>query len=245
MKKQSKVNKYCVCVCVLYYLQFYYYYSLIIVLFYSLDTRLCTVCSNNNKECCVEDCKVPRRSPEPACFYCLYHRDPKTRCAKCKFHGLVEGSGTLCSTCNLLCRKSGCENQIAEGSCTLCSTCNLLCRKSGCENRLADGSKLCSDCNLLCRKSGCEREARKPEKETIVQENYWGLERKECIIIDCEEPRWCPNPKTKYCQKHRFITSRCRRCSVKALEGGAEIFCLDCKEKFRKEMEEALSLSLS
>ena len=29
------------------------------------------------------------------------------------------------------------------------------------------------------------------------------------------------------------------------LEGGAKTFCLDCKEKFRKEMEEALSLSLS
>ena len=50
---------------------------------------------------------------------------------------------------------------------------------------------------------------------------------------------------TKYCEKHRNRNTRCARCSVKALEGGAKTFCLDCKEKFRKEMEEALSLSLS
>ena len=68
---------------------------------------------------------------------------------------------------------------------------------------------------------------------------------KECIIIDCEEPRWSNKHVIKHCQKHRFITSRCRRCSVKALEGGAETFCLDCKEKFRIEMDEAVSRSLS
>ena len=89
-----------VCVCVYYYCWIDYYYSLIIVLFYSLDTRLCTVCSNNNKECCVEDCKVRRRSPEPACFYCMHHSDPSTRCRKCN-RGLADGSGTLCSTCKL------------------------------------------------------------------------------------------------------------------------------------------------
>ena len=67
----------CVCVCELYYRQFYYFYSLIIVLFYSLDTRLCKVCSNSNKECRVEECKNRRHSPERDCFYCLHTGTPK------------------------------------------------------------------------------------------------------------------------------------------------------------------------
>ena len=62
----------------------------------------------------------------------------------------------------------------------------------------------------------------------------------ECFINDCKEPKW-----GKYCKKHHNRNTRCARCNVKALEVGAKTFCLDCNEKFRKEMEEALILSLS
>ena len=79
------------------------------------------MCSNKNRECCVEECWSLNRD----CLYCKRHSDQKTRCLlKCLIWGRPDGS-SLC-----------------------CSTCNLLCRTSGCENRLADGSKLCSDCNL-------------------------------------------------------------------------------------------------
>ena len=157
----------CVRVCELYYRQFYYYYfySLIIVLFYSLGTRHCTVCSNSNKECCVEECTNRCHSPERECFYCLHHRDPKTRCVKCLTKGRPDGS-SLCSDCNLLCRTNDCKNQIANGSETrLCSTCNLLCRKKGCEKAFVDGvTKLCSTClveaEAIAKEKRLERKAR-------------------------------------------------------------------------------------
>ena len=45
--------------------------------------------------------------------------DPKNRCRKCNRRDRVDGS-SLCSHCNLLCRKKGCENRLADGS-SVCS----------------------------------------------------------------------------------------------------------------------------
>ena len=88
-------------VCVLYYRRRFYFiiitHSLLYV--YFLGTRYCTTCVQGNKECCVEGCMDNRHSHERDCLYCLYHRDPKTRCRNCRTRGLVEGSSALCSTC--------------------------------------------------------------------------------------------------------------------------------------------------
>ena len=46
------------------------------------------------------------------------------------------------------------------------------------------------------------------------------------------------------CAKHRKGNTQCAKCNIKGLEkGGRTIFCLDCNEIIRKEMEDALSLS--
>ena len=73
------------------------------------------------------------------------------------------------------------------------------------------------------------------------------LKARRCRVEGCKDQRNCGEHGHlhKYCKKHRNRNTRCARCNVKALEGGAKTFCLDCKKKFRKEMEEALSLSLS
>ena len=112
----------CVCVCVYYYHWIDYYYSLIIVLFYSLGTRHCKVCSNRNRECCVEECWSLNRD----CLYCKRHSDQKTRCLlKCLIWGRPDGSSLCCSTCNLLCRTNNCKNQLAKGSGTKLYVFNL------------------------------------------------------------------------------------------------------------------------
>ena len=129
--------------CVYYYCWIDYYYSLIIVLFYSLGTRICKVCSNRNRECLVEECKDRRHSPSGECLYCLHHRDPKTRCRNCRTRGLVDGIWTK-----------------------LCSPCLVEAEEIAKEKRLErEARKLEKD--AIAKKKQLERKARKLEKEAI------------------------------------------------------------------------------
>ena len=149
----------CVCVCVYYYRWIDYYYSLIIVLlFYSLGTRQCKVCSNRNEECCVDDCTKERWSNSRDGLYCLHHRDPKTRCAKCN-RGLADGNETnWCSICYVLCRKecNVIECKEPRSGASYCKKhSNPFTRCRNCKTRgLADDSRrtLCSTCigALVC-----------------------------------------------------------------------------------------------
>ena len=104
-------------------------------------------------ECCVEDCNHPRFSPNPGVRFCKHHRDPKTRCAKCKRRGLPDGSENgLCSTCDLLCRKKGCEKVFVDGITKLCSDCNTRCHRCN-VNGIEKGGRtiFCSNCNEIIR----------------------------------------------------------------------------------------------
>ena len=147
--------------CVLYYRRrFYYYYSFVIVLFYSLGTRYCTTCVQGNKECCVEDCKDARHSPERDCRYCKHHRDKNTRCRHCN-RGLPDGNETnYCSIC-YECQVIDCKeprNPYGIFYCMHHSDPKTRCRN--CKRQgLADGSEtqLCSTCNLLCRTKNCNQ----------------------------------------------------------------------------------------
>ena len=156
----------CVCVCVYYIIVVDFIiitHSLLYV--YSLGSRYCTTCVQGNKECCVEDCNDNRHSPERDCMYCMHHRDPKIRCRKCN-RGLAEGSGSeikLCSTCNLLCRKKGCEKAIVDGVTKLCSTC-LVEAEAIAKEKVLERKARCRTKNLM-RKKQLEHKARELEKE--------------------------------------------------------------------------------
>ena len=157
----------CVCIILLSSILFYYYYyylthSLLYV--YFLGTRYCTTCVQGNKECCVEDCMDNRHSHERDCLYCERHSDPKTRCRKCKRRGLPDGSESgLCSMCNLLCRKKGCEKAIVDGVTKLCSTC-LVEAEAIAKEKVLERKARCRTKNLM-RKKQLEHKARELEKE--------------------------------------------------------------------------------
>ena len=193
-------------------------------------TIRCSKGEHYNNECCVEECKD--RLCVPWGLYCLYHRDPKTRCLKCLVRGRPDGS-TRCSGCNLLCRKSGCENQLPDGSeIKLCSTCNLLCRTNNCMNQLAEGSAtLCSTCNT-CARYDCNEQVIIGKQilcvcvcvcELYYRQFYYfyspiivlfyslgsrycttGVQGfKECCVENCTEPRYSPKYDCLYCLYHR------------------------------------------
>ena len=111
-----------------------------------------------------------------------------------------------------------------DGDARLCSTCVALCRTYGCKKKLADGDDTrCSNCLLTQKQQRIFY--------YLLQGTSVGYSAGGC----------------QYCKKHHGKRdTQCARCNIKGLEeGGDKIFCLDCKKKFRKEMEEAFSLSLS
>ena len=65
------------------------------------------------------------------------------------------------------------------------------------------------------------------------------LKARKCRVVDCKDQRYSGEHGRlhKYCKKHHSRNTRCARCNVKGLKGGAKTFCLDCKEKIRKEWE--------
>ena len=100
--------------------------------------------------------------------------------------------------------------------------------------------ELLNEIGFTCFNHCCLKQQAQMELPKLRRELAKPKSSTECFINDCKEPKW-----GKYCKKHHNRNTRCARCNVKALEVGAKTFCLDCNEKFRKEMEEALILSLS
>ena len=143
------------------------------------------------------------------------------------------------------------KKAINEKATNLLTTCNSNkeCCVKDCKDRRhspARGSLYCkrhSDPSTRC--ANCKTRGLPDGSETKLCSTC--LKARRCRVEGCKDQRNCGEHGHlhKYCKKHRNRNTRCARCNVKALEGGAKTFCLDCKKKFRKEMEEALSLSLS
>ena len=206
-----------------------------------------------------------RHSPERDCLYCLHHSDPKTRCVKCltKVRPIADGSGTLCSTCKLLCRTSGCTNVLADDSPTRCSNCykecNVIdckkpwtgasyckkhsnpftrCRK--CKTRgLADGSEiqLCSTCNLLCRTNNCKNQLA-DDHATLCSTCNLLCRTKNCnqAFVGGGDAKLCANYRHNlFGQSKRIIipNKECNGCKKELADGDMQYYCSTCNFVFQ------------
>ena len=178
-------------------------------------TNLCSICYVLcHKECYVIDCKEPWSGPS----YCKKHNDPFTWCSNCKTWGLADGSETnVCSICYALCHKECYVIDCKEPRCGSSYCMHHHDPKTWCRNYKTRGlpDNNASLCLLVV-----------PQRMLCywLQETSVGL----CWKLP------------QYCAKHRKRETRCARCNVKGLEGGAKTFCLECKESSQKEMEDAL-----
>ena len=128
--------------------------------------------------------------------------------------------------------------------CTTCSKENKKCRVIDCKEFRLPSSRSFNNCRYCKRHSdpstrcaNCKTRGLPDGSETKLCSTC--LKARKCRVVDCKDQRYSGEHGRlhKYCKKHHSRNTRCARCNVKGLKGGAKTFCLDCKEKIRKEWE--------